>query len=93
MRDLGRRIGAVEERLAPEDDEPRELRVEWSERTFASPAALHAWTLARERANRQRAREGASPTRIRIAVVSLCRPGEQPSERDLATLPVRGRPS
>jgi hypothetical protein len=77
------RVERLEAAIAPED-EPRPLTIEWSERTFASAEALHSWTRERERANRQRAREGASPTRIRIAVVSLCRPGEQPSERDLA---------
>jgi hypothetical protein len=91
MRDLGRRLEVVEERLGSlEDEGPGPVVFHIFERSFESTDALHRWRREREAAQRKRRFE--SPTAIRLTVVRRCVPGEQPTECAIRTVPVYPAP-
>lgn len=79
MRDLRGRIAATADRFAVDtDDGPRGVVLAFREASYATRADLIAATTAAERRNRR----GGNPDRIVIETVSLCRPGEEPSQQD-----------
>ena len=85
MRNLSKRIERVEERLGTGEDEmPAEVTFHVRERSFASVTDLKAWHDQHERQRRlDLGAEAESFGGIDFTVVRRCRPGEEPTVRDV----------